>query len=109
MLADDRVIALEYVLVVRVEPAAGVIGVVVGDRVPLVISVPGGVAQSPAIFNRNEMVRFLELLRQDARATGEPHGWFHRDVEKRLCRKQGLRRARRRSGVDRTRKQARPR
>ena len=83
MLANDRIIALEHVLVVRIEPASGAIRVVIGDRMALAIPVPGGVADAPAIFDRNEMVRFLELRRHDARRTGEADGWVIGKLEQR--------------------------
>ena len=45
VLADDRIIALEHVLVERVEPAAGMKRVIVGDRMALAVSVPRGIAR----------------------------------------------------------------
>ena len=74
------IIALEDVLIERIEPAAGTIRVVISDRVPLAISIPRGVADAPPVLDRNEMVGFLEFRGHDPRRAGEPDRWVHRNT-----------------------------
>src|SRR5207244_2401068 len=55
VLAEDRVIALEDVLIARVPPVPFHIGIIIEQWVPLVVAVPGREADAPAILDGNEM------------------------------------------------------
>ena len=89
VLAEDRIITLEDVLVVRIEPAAGLIRVIVGERVAVAVSVPGRVADSPAILDRDEMVRFLVFRRHHAGRPGVADRGVHRQLQEQSGRKSG--------------------
>ena len=69
-LAEDREVALQDVLVERVELAAGQVGVVVDQGVTLVVAVPLGVADPPAVLDGHEVVGRLGLAGQHARRPG---------------------------------------
>ena len=66
VLPRDREVALEHVLVERVEDAARRIEVVAADRVAVAVPVILGVADAPAVLDGDEVGVGLPLARQDA-------------------------------------------
>src|SRR5262249_46460106 len=66
------------------EPSPRLIRVIVNQRVSLVVAVPGRIAQTPAILDRNEMARLLSLGRQNARGSCVPQWGVHRLLEHHL-------------------------
>ena len=102
VLAQEWVIALEPVLIEWVPQPAGHIRVIIGDRMALVVSVPGRVADPPSILDRDEMVGFLILRRQHAGRAGVSHRGIHRQLEQHSGRVQRLGKIERRGGIDRT-------
>ncbi len=78
VLTIDRIIALEYVLIKRIEPAPGEIRVILKDRVPIAVAVPVGVADPPSILDRGEVARLLFLGGKHARRPGISDRRVHR-------------------------------
>src|SRR5207253_9920474 len=70
VLPDDRVVALEYVLVVRVEPPAELIRIIEHTRMTQPVAVPLREAEPPAVFHRLEF-GVGAGARQDPALTGE--------------------------------------
>src|SRR5260370_31851455 len=66
MLADDGIVALEDILIVRVPPVALLVGIVLAERVPLVIAIPRRKADAPAVFHGHEMAALLAVAGQYA-------------------------------------------
>src|SRR5262249_27579217 len=60
------------------------VGVVVGDRVALVVAVPVREADAPAVLDRKEVGALRQLRRADARLPGEPGRRVGRRGEGRL-------------------------
>ena len=65
ILADDRVVALEDILVVRVPPVSLDVRIVIDRRMLLIIAVPFWEADPPAVLRRDEVVVFLPFQRHD--------------------------------------------
>ena len=63
MLADNRVIALQYVLVVRIDESSNRERRIGHPSVRLLVTVPLRKTDSPAVFHRHEMSVFLDLCR----------------------------------------------
>ena len=59
VLADDRVVALEHVLVIRIALAAQVVRIVVQRRMVLAVAVPLGEADPPAVLDGHEVAAGL--------------------------------------------------
>src|SRR5206468_2114971 len=78
VLTENRVIALKDVLLVGVVPFSQVIGVIVKDRVPFTIAVPGWHAEAPAILNRDKVAVCLNVHREDAGTASESQGRIER-------------------------------
>ena len=81
VLAVDRVITLEYVLVVRIKPAPALKRVFVEQRVSLAVTIPVGVTHSPSIFNRDEVIRLLFFRREHAGRPGVADRGVHRQLQ----------------------------
>ena len=84
MLAKDRIIALEDVLVEGVPDVARLVGVIVDRRMALAIAVPGGEADPPAILDRDEMTVLLRLGGQNAGRPSKPQGRIYGRLQQRL-------------------------
>ena len=71
ILAQDRIVPLQDILVVGVPPVPGHVGIVVHRGMSLAIAIPFGKADAPAIFHRHKMIVLLPLARQHAGAAGK--------------------------------------
>lgn len=96
VLADDRVVALEHVLIVGVPPVAFDVRIVVDGRMAVVVAIPGRKTESPAVFDRHEVARLLVLAGKHAAFAGITERRIH-GLEERL----GLTQLRRRGRLDR--------
>ena len=74
VLADQGVVTLQDVEVVRIPPTSQHSGVVVDRWVLFAVTVPGRHSQSPAILDRDKVTSLLILPRQHSRGTTEPKG-----------------------------------
>ena len=74
VLARDRIVTLEHVLVVRIPPSTLNERIVVYWRVAFAVAVPQGGTDPPSVFDRYEVVGVLTFRRIDASSTGKA-GW----------------------------------
>src|SRR5207249_5521262 len=77
VLPDDRIVAFEDVLLVRIEDITDHIRIVVDERMSLVITVPGGEAEAPPILDRHKVSRLLPFARHNPGGSGEAERWIH--------------------------------
>src|SRR5262245_1801212 len=70
IVAQDGIIALEDILVIRVPPVALFVRIVVAKGMALAVAIPLREADPPAIFERDKMVLFLLVAWQDAGGAG---------------------------------------
>src|SRR5436309_2497982 len=66
VLADDRVIAFEDVLIERVPPMTEGVGRVLGQPFPPFAAIPGGKGKPPPILDGDKVRILLTIARQDA-------------------------------------------